>query len=230
MPSGSILLPVEKERFLDGLRSKCHLLWALGQVRRVVIRPSDLGFFGAFLGVLDTLLMAPPQAQVRRRRSSSSTGSSQAHRLHARALCFPVLALTSPLHTLQVLVDWRLTGTERHFTYDTDPSGRCVWCALFAPLHRPAATGSDAPPSDETLEVSETRFNCLLGRFKIHFRGSRFAEKHRRLYHDVYARWVRVRHPIALGELSGLGAVLKGGASIGVHKRVDTAGTAENQG
>jgi hypothetical protein len=56
------------------------------------------------------------------------------------------------------------------------------------------------------------------------------AAAHRRAYHDVYARWVRVCHPRLRHELDTLGASLRAGRAIGVHKRVDTPGTAAYQG
>lgn len=47
------------------LQRKCAMLLALGSATSVVVRHEDSGFFSAFLGVADALLLAPPEAELR---------------------------------------------------------------------------------------------------------------------------------------------------------------------
>ena len=62
------------------------------KMRKIIVRPADCGFFAAFLGVLDTLLMAPPDTALE--------------------------------------VDWRVDGSEHHFTY-------AYPCACALPANSP---------------------------------------------------------------------------------------------
>jgi hypothetical protein len=109
-------------------------------------------------------------------------------------------------------VDWRLDGTERHFTYGTP--GTDVWAALFEPLSAAtthASTGGDreritaetaaasaAPPpphpADSPLVVGR-RLNMLLCSV---FRAQFSASQQRAHYHSLYRRYVHVRHPRVL--------------------------------
>ena len=187
-------LPEDRMDFVAGVREKCRTLLVFGGARRLVLTPADSGFFAAFLGVLDNLMMADPAAEA--------------------------------------TVDWRLRGNEKHFTYWPARSGACVWRELFEPVHRAARPAVEEEEDDEAPAMGvHLRWNYLFsGRFRWRLRGSRFARGQRAAYHAVYKRWVRLRHPQLLRDLATLGAALRAGDSIGVHKRVDTPGTAAYQG
>ena len=143
--------------------------------------------------------------------------------------------LLAPSH-LHVEVDWRLTGKEQHFTYTPPRSSDCVWKTLFKPLSRgmtARAPGAWQPPlseaSTEQLECDQ-RFNLLFtSRFRSFFARSQHCDELRRAYHSVYKKWVHPSHPNLVDALDGPGAELRRCLSIGVHKRVDTPGTAEYQ-
>jgi hypothetical protein len=92
-------------------------------------------------------------------------------------------------------------------------------------------TKAGMPQDPQPFEMHEARYNDFFrGHLKYVFRNHPNAAEHRRAYHEVFQRWVRVRHPTVLRELGGLGAALERGVSIGVHKRVGGPGTAAFQG
>ena len=133
---------------------------------------------------------------------------------------------------VEVEVDWRLRGDEQHFTYAPSRRGACVWRCLFAPVHlHPAEDAPPIAPDAEDELLVEARFNFFLtARFRSFFTRSVHYNLARRLYHDVYRRHVRLAHPTLRDAWDGLGAQLRSGGSLGIHKRVDTPGTAEYQG
>ena len=141
--------------------------------------------------------------------------------------------LLAPPH-LEVDIDWRLHGGEQHFTY-RPPRGECVWRCLFAPVSRPG--DGSLPPGAPTqadagaIELQMPRFNFFLtARFRGFAASSANSALMRRAYHAVFARFVRPRHPTLVDALGSLGAELRGSVSLGIHKRVETPGTAEYQG
>ena len=134
----------------------------------------------------------------------------------------------------EVTIDWRVNPANKHFTYRPPNAADCVWRSLFAPVHRKseaaAGTPAGAPSNGQWLEIN-ARFNLwLTGRFRWRFRKSPYAEAQRRAYHAVFAEHVVLQHPQVRREIDTLGAVLRKGHAIGVHKRVDTPGTAAFQG
>ena len=199
--SNSLITPEERWDFREAVECKVSEMLRLGRARSVLVRPTDSGLFACFLGVLDNLLMAPPEAEV--------------------------------------LVDWRLEPTFKHFTYwPLGPGGvwqrdACVWRALFDELHRPAAGGAkeqrEAGLTDDLTVGSRHNF-FFGGRFRWRWRHSSCHKAHRRAYHALFDRWISPAHPAVVSELADLGARLRAGVSIGVHKRVDTPGTAVYQG
>ncbi|KAL1507657.1 hypothetical protein AB1Y20_007274 [Prymnesium parvum] len=179
-------LPEDRLDFAAMLRAKCEALVAFRACRRVRLTHADSGFFAAFLGVLDSLLLSHPAAEVS--------------------------------------VEWRRGGGEQHFTYWPAARDACVWRELFEPI------GVRAEPCDGVPSLSR-RWNFFFGgRFRWRLRHSRFARGQRHIYHQTYRRWVRLRHPQLLHEAATIGKALREGESIGVHKRVDTPGTAAYQG
>ena len=113
-------------------------------------------------------------------------------------------------------VDWTLAGSEQHFTYAPPRQGQCVWGSLFAPLHRHAGRGEDAPPV-----IVAQRWNMLLAAsFRWLLRASPFAAAQRAAYHELIARHVTLTHPAVRRELETLGAALAAGSSIGVHNSI----------
>lgn len=128
----------------------------------------------------------------------------------------------------EVVVDWRLHGNEGHFKYQPARPGECVWSSVFEPVHRhPHSTES----TDASPYILCERFNMLLApRFRWLARGTACEAAQRAAYHHVFRRHVLVAHPQVHASLRGLGATLRSGLSLGVHKRVYNPGTAEYQG
>ena len=207
-----LILPEEKADFTAQLESQCRMMALLGEARQLRVRPPDSGFFAAFLTVLDCLLTAHPASAL--------------------------------------VVDWTCTGHEQHFTYAPDVHETCVWGQIFEPIHQPATCqplhprrGDDdggggggggegrSEGGSESEWVVASRCNFFLtGRFRWRLRGSPFAASQRATYHQIYKRWVHLRHPQLLEEVATLGAQLAASVSLGIHKRVDTPGTAAYQG
>lgn len=192
----------DRAKILRVLKGHCAKLHLWQRARKLTLRAADSGFFCGFLAVLDTLLLAPPGIEVE--------------------------------------VDWRLRGDERHFTYTPPKAGQCVWQCLFAPVHIAGGDfgGGDLshlpplPPGMPDTFECEARFNFYLtARFRKFFVKSVHCDLMRRLYHDVYARHVRLTHPTLKAVCEeGLGAELRAnGRCLGIHKRVDTPGTVEYQ-
>lgn len=132
----------------------------------------------------------------------------------------------------ELLVDWRLDGSEGHFGYRPPSSegDQCVWRSLFAPIHRPRRA-TEAPRHSEPPCVVCERWNMLLKpRFRWLARGSACEARQRSAYHAVCTEFVKPLHPAVVREVATLGARLAGGISLGVHKRVWNPGTAEYQG
>ena len=130
-----------------------------------------------------------------------------------------------------ITVEWRVTGKEAHFTYAPDAPGECVWRTLYAPLDesRPARDTVSAA-AEPTGELGERMNLCLGLRFRWLLRGSRFEMPQRQAYHELLSAHIQPRHPAIVEAMRTLGARLRGGCAIGVHKRVWTPGTREYQG
>lgn len=172
---------------VDIARKYCAKLRIMGQLRRIVVRHQDCGFFGAFLSAMDVLLMAPAEVEV--------------------------------------AIDWTLKGNEEHFTYEPPREGECVWRALFDPVRKRGRAPHGAPAAPDHDVQMNQRFNFMLSaRFRWLWRRSPRFQAQRAAYHAVYATHVRLRHPLLASLMApgGLGAELRAGVSIGVHKRVDT--------
>ena len=141
-------------------------------------------------------------------------------------------ALLFAMPNAAVFVDWRLDGTEKHFSYSSirEPHA-CVWSQLYEPIDRPAEDGQTTLDPSASVGLKE-RFNMFLSpRFRCLQRRSRFEAAQRDLYNSLYTKWVHLKHPRIVEEVNGgLGKLLAGGRSLGVHKRVWTPGTAEYQG
>ena len=189
-------------RVADGA---CARILAIRQVRKLVIRPADMGFFGNVLAVLDSLLLAPPGVEVE--------VDWRYNRVPYKHFTY---APPRPSDCVWKALFKPVRGHIGGDSGDDDPS----------PV--PAASGHH-----DVLELDGFRFNFLLtSRFRWFFRTSPHNAAQRRAYHEIYTRWVRPAHPelVALMQDGGLGSQLKAHISIGVHKRVDTPGTVEYQG
>ena len=179
------------EQIIRVVDAHCNRLVAMLQVKRVVLRAADCGFFAAFLAVLDTILLAPPE--------------------------------------LEIEIDWRLTGGEKHFTYKPPHPGDCVWRCLFEPVEINKAGTRRPAAKNESLEL-DCRFNfAFTARFRSYFTLSPHYELMRTMYNEVFRKHVVPKHPDLVSVLEGLGAELSSCECIGVHKRVDTLGTMEYQ-
>ena len=183
----------------------CARILAMQQVRKVIVRPADVGFFGNVLAVLDALLLVPPDVEIE--VDWSYDNASYKHFTYApprRSDCV-WKALFKPI-----------CGLRRGAASSSSSAATFV---------------SHPAPAEETLVLDGVRFNFLLtSRFRWLFRRSPHNAAQRRAYHDVYARWVTPTHPELVRTMDTLGAELRSQVCVGVHKRVDTPGTVEYQG
>ena len=131
----------------------------------------------------------------------------------------------------ELLVNWHLDGNEGHFGYAPERPGGCVWGSLFEPVHRPASEERRRSARATPPYVLCERFNMLLTpRFRWLARGTPCADRQRAAYRRVLDDFVRIRNAEVLRSVDSLGAELRAGVAVGVHKRVWNPGTAEYQG